>query len=387
MVAGREMDGRTLAAAIGGSVCFFVRALAGGGAQRDAVLLANALAASGRRASIVTLHAAGPLAGLVDPAVPVVDLGEGGKLRMARALPALRRVLAEGGPRAYVSSEAGANALAVMAALTVPKRRRPKIVLREVASPLQGRRDDPYLQNRIGYRLAPLLYPAADLVVALTERARHDIVAHFRVPEAKAVALGTNAVLTDAALERLAHAGRRPEPGVVAAVGRLSPEKDFATLIEAVAILRRSWPVRLRLVGDGEELESLRGLARDRGIADAVEFLGFLPDPTEILLTAQLFVSSSRHEGFGNAIVEALACGLPVVATDAPYGPREILGDGRWGTLVPVGDPQALARAMERALACGHDPEEARLRASSFTVHAAAEAFAALVDEMERRQF
>ncbi len=368
-------DGRVARAPI----AILVRALAGGGAQRDAILLANGLAERGAASAIVTLDAAGPLRELIDPRVPLIDLGQGRKLRLAAAIPALRRFFSEHRAAVFIASEASANAIATLAVMSMPRAQRPRLVLREVASPLQARRTDPYLQNRIGYRLAPWTYPRADLVIALTEPARRDLVEHFHVPEAKAVCLGTNAVFSAAEYQRLSSAPRQMEPGLVATVGRLSAEKDFGTLIEAIAIVRQARAVRLAIAGDGPERAALEALVAARGLGDAVEFLGFQSDPTRLLLRAALFVSSSRYEGFGNVLVEAMAAGASVVATDAPYGPRAILMDGTLGALVTVGDAPALAAAIGAALDAPERSAEMRARAASFTSEAAADAVLGLL--------
>ncbi|MGE0231115.1 MAG: glycosyltransferase [Flavobacteriaceae bacterium] len=362
-----------------GMVCFFVRGLTGGGAQRDAILLANGLAARGLACAIVTLDAEGPLAGLISPGVRLIDLGGGRKLRMAAAVPALRRFFRDERPDVFVASEASGNTVAVIAARSLPRRDRPMLVLREVASPVQARASDPYIQNRIGYRLAPLIYPLADLVMTLTEAVRRDLIAHFRVPPERAACLGTNAVMPDETYDRLGAMVRAPQPGLIAAVGRLSPEKDFATLIEAVDIVAKTRPVRLEIAGEGAERQALENLIRVRGLESRVRLLGYLHDPGDLLARAALFASSSRHEGFGNAIVEAMAAGVPVVSTDAPYGPREILGGGRWGRLVPVGDAPALAAAIVDALESSGSSAEARVRAGNFTAEAAAGAFLTLL--------
>jgi glycosyltransferase involved in cell wall biosynthesis len=112
-----------------------------------------------------------------------------------------------------------------------------------------------------------------------------------------------------------------------------------------------------------------------RSVGADVTLAGYDPDPLRILSRAALFVSASTHEGFGNALIEAMACGVPVVATDAPHGPREILDGGRFGTLVPVGDAPALASAMAAALDRATDTGALQARARRYTVEAAADAF------------
>lgn len=154
-------------------------------------------------------------------------------------------------------------------------------------------------------------------------------------------------------------------------VGNLKPVKNHPLLLRAFADLRRP-DARLMLLGQGTNEAALRQLASALGIADRVIFAGFHTDPSPFYATADLFVLSSDDEGFGNVIVEALSFGLPVVSTDCPSGPAEILEGGRFGRLVPVGDAHALARAMEGALVAPVDREALIRRAADFAPEIAA---------------
>jgi glycosyltransferase involved in cell wall biosynthesis len=138
---------------------------------------------------------------------------------------------------------------------------------------------------------------------------------------------------------------------VVLGVGRLSPQKDFATLIRAFARVRMHRPARLMILGHGPERASLEALALAQGLADSVLLPGWVTNPYAFMARAGVFVLSSRWEGLPSVLIEALVCGTPVVATDCLSGPREILEDGRYGRLVPVGDEEALAAAIDAALA------------------------------------
>jgi glycosyltransferase involved in cell wall biosynthesis len=364
-----------------GRLCFLVRGLDGGGAQRDAILLANELQKNGIDTAIVTLQSTGPLNALISPDVPVIDLGNGAKIRLAFAGPAIRRLLANGRPKGVVSAEAAPNALLALASRFVSKATRPWIILREAASPVQARLNDPYWQNRLAYRLAPKLYPMADLVMTLTEGARIDLIEQFSVPAQKLGNLGTNAVITPAIRADIDGSIRSPEAGHIFSVGRLSPEKGFATLIEAFAILLRERPAKLTIIGEGAERPNLEAKIAELGVSAGVNLPGHHPHPIEALSSAALFVSSSSHEGLGNAIIEAMACGIPVACTDAPHGPREILEGGRLGPLVPVGDAQALARAMGDALDKPADINALKQRAMQFSVERAAKAFEDVLSE------
>ena len=164
-------------------------------------------------------------------------------------------------------------------------------------------------------------------------------------------------------------------PAVLMAVGRLAPQKDFRNLLEAFARVRSRRGVRLVILGEGPERARLESLAADLGIAADVKMPGAVLNPFAYMARASLFVLSSAWEGFGNVLVEALACGCPIVSTDCPSGPREILDGGAFGPLVPVGDDEALADGIIHALALPADRGRLRERAQIFSVHAAVDRY------------
>jgi glycosyltransferase involved in cell wall biosynthesis len=159
--------------------------------------------------------------------------------------------------------------------------------------------------------------------------------------------------------------GRDP---VILGVGRLEKPKDFQTLLRAFARLQGKRPAKLMILGDGKEMEELKGLAEKLGIGSAVSFAGFAMNPYGCMARARVVALSSRWEGFGNVLVEALALGTPVVATDCDYGPREILAGGRYGRLVPVGDVEAMAKAIDETLDQPKDTDLFRTAAEDFTL-------------------
>lgn len=138
----------------------------------------------------------------------------------------------------------------------------------------------------------------------------------------------------------------KPGEPFVLAVGRLHKQKGYTHLLQAFARAVKQRPSHLVILGEGHDREELQGLASSLGISSRVHFLGYAPNPLAYMRHAAVFVLSSLAEGFGNVIVEALACGTPVISTDCPHGPREILADGRYGTLVRVGDVDSLAQAI-----------------------------------------
>jgi glycosyltransferase involved in cell wall biosynthesis len=155
---------------------------------------------------------------------------------------------------------------------------------------------------------------------------------------------------------------------VIMGIGRLTAQKDFATLLQAFAQVRKNRPCHLIILGEGEQRAQLESLAIELGITDDIALPGFQKNPWTWLSQADLFVLSSQSEGFGNVLAEALALGIPVVSTDCPFGPSEILEQGKYGPLVPVHDALALASAIEQTLDQPIHPQDLRQAAERFNV-------------------
>jgi glycosyltransferase involved in cell wall biosynthesis len=162
---------------------------------------------------------------------------------------------------------------------------------------------------------------------------------------------------------------------VVLSVGRLVWEKDHTFLLRSFSTLLKRRPARLLLFGKGPLRKELETLRDELGLAGACELAGYCSNPYAAMARADLLVLSSRSEGSPNVLPESLACGCPVVATDCPSGPREILADGEYGLLSPVGDAEALAAAMDQALAMPWDRDALRRRAGDYSSDASAEQY------------
>jgi glycosyltransferase involved in cell wall biosynthesis len=162
-------------------------------------------------------------------------------------------------------------------------------------------------------------------------------------------------------------------------IGTLKSAKDYPTLIRSLKILRESVDARLLILGEGRERPVLENLIFELDLCEVVKLAGYRADPFPFLREADLFVLSSAWEGLGNVITEALSCGTPVVSTNCQSGPAEILDSGRFGTLVPVGDVEALATAIASVL--GHPYDSARLkqRACEFSPKIAADKYISLL--------
>lgn len=168
---------------------------------------------------------------------------------------------------------------------------------------------------------------------------------------------------------------REGEPPVILGVGELGRRKDFPTLIRAFAAVRRRQSCRLMILGRGRDRDSLLSLAGELGVADGVALPGFEPNPYSYMAHAAVFAFTSLWEGLGFVIIEALAVGTPVVATDCPSGPREILHDGKYGELAPVGDVAAIAAGIEKALSERPDREYLQQGALPYEIEASTTAY------------
>jgi glycosyltransferase involved in cell wall biosynthesis len=311
-----------------------------------------------------------------------IRMTELGGRSLPRLIRGLARVLRAERPDLLISTKERANTAAPIARLLVGGRAR--LVLR-IATQLTGASRG---RARRIYRLIPvasrLTYGLADELVAISGGVARDAerVLGLREGDVHVVhnPVDVGRVKAEAARDVK---DQWLQPGaqtpVIVAAGRLSPQKDFLTLLRAFARLRAGTDARLLILGDGAEREMLEAEVAALGITDSVRLPGYTTDLAAYMARADLFVLSSRWEGFGNVLTEALALGVPVVATDCKSGPREILADGRYGTLVPVGDVAALSDAMKTALTSPPgDPARLRERAAFFSPDRAVAAYLAI---------
>ena len=341
-------------------LALFVPTLDGGGAERVMVTLAGAFAARDLRVELLVAKAVGPWLERLDPAVELRELGGMGVLA---ALPRLVAYLRRERPAALLSTLDHANLVAVWARALAGGTTR--VVLREAANPAD--RILATFRDRAVDRLLARGYRRADAVVALAEAMKASLV-HDTGLDARRVTVVPNPVPVDevrrAAASEPDHPWFAERAPVIVAAGRLTGQKDFATLLRAFATLPASAEARLAVLGEGPERPALESLARELGVAERVALPGFRANPYPWYRRAAVVALSSRFEGMPNVLLEAMALGRPVVATDCPTGPAEVLEGGRLGRLVPVGDADALAVALAATLAGDHAPASA-LRAAA----------------------
>jgi glycosyltransferase involved in cell wall biosynthesis len=365
---------------------------------------AGALKERGHKVDVVVAEANGPLAGFLPEGVRLLELPSGPAWlarkyilqaepptwdRLSAAsllalklpnrlpyLPSLTRYFMEERPYAVFTAGLSANLLAVWArdlacSLTrvVASQRNP--MSRVMTTWTWKRHFFPALIRRN--------YLAANALIAVSEGVADDLESNFGIPRDR-ITVVHNPVLSRDLRHKAASEIDHPwfecgAPPVVLATGRLDATKDYPTLIRAFARLRSVREARLLILGAGKDAghtarysTELMGLAAELGVCRDVALPGFVANPFPYMARAAVFVLSSRWEGFGNVLVEALACGCPVVSTRCPHGPAEILEHGRYGPLVPVGDDRALAAAILATLNSPPPPEKLKERAALFSV-------------------
>ena len=354
-------------------LALYLPSLRGGGAERVMVTLANSFAVRGLAIDLVLAKAEGAYLVEVAPSVRVVDLSACGVLA---SLPVLAGYLRREQPRAMLSAMNHANVIALLARRLAGVTTR--LVVSEHANFSQSMTVEPSRRGRLMPWFMRGAYPWADGVVAVSAGVADDLARAIALPR-ESIKVIYNPVVGEQTLclanAPLDHPWFAPgEPPVVLGVGRLTAQKDFDVLIRAFASVRKMRPARLMILGEGELRPELEALVRQLGIGADVALPGFQANPLAYMRRAALFVLSSRFEGLPTVLVEAMACGTPLVSTDCPSGPAEILEGGKWGRLAPVGDAQALAEAMLATLAETRHPDVAH-RARDFGVDRAVDGY------------
>lgn len=322
---------------------------------------------AGLAVDVLRIERHGPYLDGLPPGARSVPLGA---RHVETAFPALVRYLRRCRPRALLTDKDSVNRVAILARALARVDTRLGVRLGTTASVnLAGKRRWQAALQRLSIRY---LYRRADAVIVPSRGAARDL-AELMGVAADSVHVLPNPIihpgLGTAASEPVDEPWLRPDRDrpVVVAAGSLTPRKDYAMLLESFAQLRRQRAMSLIIVGDGRCRPDLEAQASSLGVERDVRFTGFLENPYPYLQGADVFAHSSRWEGLGIVLVEALALGTPVVATDCPSGPAEILDGGRLGRLVPVGDAAAMAEALAATL--NAPPEPATLRAGVQAYH------------------
>lgn len=337
-------------------VALFLPDLGGGGAERVVVAEAHELVRRGHHVDIVLGLVGGELLPLLPREARVLEMGAS---RLAGALIPLVRYLRRESPDALHATMWPSTVIAVAAHRLAGSKAR--LIVSDQAA--LSRQFTSSVQRATLAATTRLFYPVADHRICCSAAAADDVSRLSGVPREKfeviynPISPPSALKASDSARALFGGASKR-----LINVGNLKDQKNQQLLLRAFALSKHD-DARLMIVGEGELRQPLQALAGELGIAERVAFPGFFLDPWPLYAAANLFVLSSDYEGFANVLAEALYAGLRVVSTDCVAGPREILDNGRFGTLVPVGDAEALARAIDSSFDIPLDPERARSRA------------------------
>jgi glycosyltransferase involved in cell wall biosynthesis len=328
-------------------IALFFHTFEVGGAERVMLQLAQGFMETGHHVDLVMACAEGPLHSEVPAGVRVFDFNTQKPLVMFLKLAQYLRAEK---PKVLLSPFEVTSVIAILAKKIT--RVSTRVVVRISTHLSLNKRTK--LKKVIERIVVSKLYPHASGIVAVSRGVAEDLASYTGL-SLEGIKVIYNPVISNNFLEMAMLPVDHPFFGddkfpVILGVGRFSEEKDFSTLIRAFDIVHRKARVRLVILGDGQKRSELENLIRSFDLQNLVDLPGFETNPFAFLKRASVFVLSSKWEGLPNALIQALACDCPVVSTDCPSGPSEILADGQYGYLVPVGDAEAMAKAIEAVL-------------------------------------
>jgi glycosyltransferase involved in cell wall biosynthesis len=365
------------------SVAIYLHDLTGGGVERQSLIIAEELRRHGIDVTLVVHRLRGPLVRQVPPGLRVIDLGSS---RTLQDIPRLAGFMRREQPDILIAN-VDINNIAALLAKAAGFCRTKVVICQHNAISAGSLESDRWAYRHIGlaYRFLGALIERA---VAVSSGVADELVTLGGVPRNRVVTINNPVVGPDFATRRdevITHPWfSQPGRPVFVTAGRMVAIKDHAAMLRALAIHRERFASRLIILGTGPLQAELTDLAHHLGVTDAVDFQGFHPNALPFLRQADAFLLSSRAEGFGNVIVEALACGTPVISTRCDHGPSEILDGGRYGILVEPLDPSALAAAMNEvgSLRKRFPADVLRQRANEYSYAACASRYVTIINTL-----
>ena len=315
-----------------------------------------------------------------------VNLVDKKDARLIFSVPLIGAYFKKANPDVLISSSERINIIALIARKIYKSRS--KVIISVHTNNSEQLRNEKFLlrmYRRIVLFAGRVVYKWADQVVAVSRGVAEDACKVFNIP-AEMVKIIYNPIVSPELYNKMKSPVdhpwlKQPKAPVILGIGRLTAQKDFFTLLDAFVEVRKTIPeVRLIILGEGEKRRDLENKISGLDLNDHVSMPGFVGNPYSYLFNSSVFVLSSAWEGFGNVLVEAMATGTPVVATNCPSGPAEILENGKYGPLVPVGNAKRLAKSIVAVLEDRPDPEFLQSRANDFTVEKAFDKYLELIN-------
>ena len=348
-------------------IAIFLADLGGGGAERVMINLANGFVACGLSVELILVYREGPYLQQLAPEVKVIELQAN---KLVTSVFGLAEYLKKYQPEVLLTALEDTNIVAICASLIARVKTRVYVTVHNNLSQESANANN--LKRKYVPYIIRWFYPYCDRVIAVSQGVGEDLQKFGIKP--KQIAVIYNSIYQSDLPQKATQKIEFPwlelaDDPLIVGVGRLEAQKDFATLIRAYAIAKDQIPVRLLILGEGSQRQDLLDLARSLKLTDTeIAFPGFVDNPFAYIQRASLLAMSSTWEGFGNVIVEAMGLGIPVIATDCPSGPAEILAKGKYGKLVPVKDPQAMARAIIETIQNPLESDILKNRAGEFSL-------------------
>lgn len=352
-------------------IMFIIPSLAGGGAEKVLVMILRYLDRERFEPVVVMFGVINDYKEDIPAGIRIISLNKRSRFDNLLLVPSLFSVIRDERPGLICSFLYYANFISVLArkisGLDIP------LICTEHSILSEALKQARFLDlTRV---LIKKLYPSADCVVSVSKGVKDDLVSNFGILEGRTFIIHNPVEFERVQLlgkEELKHPWFEEDIPVIVACGRLTVAKNYSLLLRAIALVSKSTPVRLVILGDGELRDELKSLAEKLGIQGNAMFLGFQVNPFKFMSQASVFVLSSSFEGFGNVIIEAMACGTPVVSTSCPSGPVEIISNLVNGILTPVDSEKEMADSILSVLSDRRLREklitEGRKRAEEFDI-------------------
>lgn len=325
-------------------IALFVESMGGGGAERVFSLLSENFSSRGHQVDLLLMEAKRRFLFDIASSVNIVDLNSRNPLIcIIKLFQYFRRIK----PDAILATLVVDSVIAIIAKGIA--RAKTKVVVR-VANTL-SQKERSWIKKKIERLLVSALYPMADEVIAVSNGVAEDLIKNFGIERSRITVIYNPINRKKIVIESRQNVSHpwlnKDQYKVVIAVGRLHKQKDYPTLLRAFSkVCRTTIPAKLIILGEGEERERLEELVDALKINQNVDMPGFVDNPYAYICRSDAYVLSSKFEGMSNTILEAMACNCPVISTNCPSSPSELLKGGKFGHLVPVGDPDALAGAI-----------------------------------------
>ncbi len=362
-------------------IALFLPSLTGGGAERVFVTLANSLVEHEIKIDLVLANAFGNYFSMLSNKIQVIDLKASSVIL---SIPGLIHYLRTEKPDVLLSAVENANTWAIIAKIlsgtSIP------VIITEHSTWSQVLSNQPALKEKALFQIASSIYPLANKLVAVSNGIQSDLLETFKINPNKLVCIYNPVVPKNLDFLTAAHVAHPwiadKNCPVIISVGRLVKVKDYPTLIQAFSLAKKLTNCRLIILGEGPERNALQTLINQLGLQNDIDLPGFVENPFAWMAKCDLFVLSSLYEGLPTVLIEAMACGTPVVSTNCISGPAEILENGKYGDLIPLGDVNLLAAALVENVNHPKANSKIKERANDFSVNNAADAYIELIKKV-----